>query len=282
MLHRLGLVPVYYWLLLQRNLLDPRIARANRAMRAEGAPDGLPLPPDRLLAMVAGTTGLNWWIESSRSAADSIFEAVRGAGREPEGLEAILDFGCGCGRVLRHAPGHTSATLFGVDASEELVSWFAQQLPELADVRVNDVLPPLPFPSGAFDLVYLLSVFTHMRESTELAWMPEFQRLIKPGGLLIFSAHGPAFMHHLSGRQQRSFDAGELIVKRPELEPSNACTAFHPSRYVHSTLARGYTVRAYVEGGAAGNPGQDLYVFERPRGQEGSHQSGPVEPASAC
>ncbi|MEO0675772.1 MAG: class I SAM-dependent methyltransferase, partial [Pseudomonadota bacterium] len=40
--------------------------------------------------------------------------------------ERLLDLGCGCGRIIRHMPGHSKAALYGVDYNSRLVRWCAQ------------------------------------------------------------------------------------------------------------------------------------------------------------
>ena len=41
-------------------------------------------------------------------------------------------------------------------------------------MRVNPWLPPLPFADGAFDLVIVISVFTHLPRDSQDAWLAEW------------------------------------------------------------------------------------------------------------
>jgi ubiquinone/menaquinone biosynthesis C-methylase UbiE len=52
---------------------------------------------------------------------------------------------------------------------------------------VSGLAPPLPFPDQTFDLVFGISVFTHLRESWQFAWLRELARTLKPGGLAIMT-----------------------------------------------------------------------------------------------
>ena len=81
---------------------DPRVAIGNARYRRNGAPDGLPIPLSDLIFPVAATTSISWFLEGGALAARTIREALERRGLEIEKLAAILDFGCGCGRVLRH------------------------------------------------------------------------------------------------------------------------------------------------------------------------------------
>src|SRR5690349_12107770 len=108
--------------------------RAWEAVRAFGArgparaPDGLLLPPARLRIRVAGTPDADWFLSSGRVAADTIAGALRRAGSGLEAAASVLDFGCGCGRVLRHL-GRIPGALHGCDANPELVHWCSEHLP---------------------------------------------------------------------------------------------------------------------------------------------------------
>src|SRR5580765_3709368 len=65
------------------------------------AADGLPVPPARLIMRVAGTPDVKWFLESGRLAAESIHDALERAETPLDTVASILDFGCGCGRVIR-------------------------------------------------------------------------------------------------------------------------------------------------------------------------------------
>src|SRR6266511_5734564 len=69
----------------------------------EHAEDGLPLPPSRLRAQ-AGPRHADavFFLRSGRRHAELISELLQSNGSAIEEREAILDFGCGCGRVVRH------------------------------------------------------------------------------------------------------------------------------------------------------------------------------------
>jgi SAM-dependent methyltransferase len=101
-----------------------------------------------------------------------------------------LDFGCGAGRTLRHFLAEAeTAEIWGADADAESVSWLQGALcPPLHATR-SGVDPPLDFESGSFDLVWAISVFTHLTGAS-LPWLLELHRILKPGGLLIATYMG--------------------------------------------------------------------------------------------
>src|SRR5512133_803994 len=124
-----------------------RAARLSRA--ADPAPvDGLPVPPPHLIVRVAGTPDVSWFLESGRLAAESIGEALERAGTGIEAMDSILDFGCGCGRVVRHW-ARVDLQVAGSDLSGAAIDWCREHLP-FARVETNGLSPPLAFADESF------------------------------------------------------------------------------------------------------------------------------------
>jgi cyclopropane fatty-acyl-phospholipid synthase-like methyltransferase len=79
-------------------------------------------------------------------------------------FERVLDFGCGCGRVMRWlAQEVPPERISGSDIDAPAVEWLAGEIPS-ATLAVNPGLPPLAFDDQAFDLVLSYSVFSHLDE----------------------------------------------------------------------------------------------------------------------
>ncbi|MBL8756255.1 MAG: class I SAM-dependent methyltransferase, partial [Planctomycetes bacterium] len=122
--------------------------------------------------------------------ADRPFDAVR----------SVLDFGCGCGRVLRwFQTALPEAHLHGADVRAATIDWCRQNL--RGTFVANGVVPPLPFADASLDLVYALSVWSHLGLEQNLAWMREMARVTKPDGLILVSTHG-AFAAALCARSR--------------------------------------------------------------------------------
>ena len=154
-------------------------AKANLAERRSSAAAGLPVPPARLRAQVGPAhADAAFFLRTGRTQADLIRSLVREGGSSVEDLEAILDFGCGCGRVLRHWGELPRTRVFGCDIDPRMVQWCDANLP-FAVVSVNDLAPPLPYADSAFDLVYAFSVFTHLSVQLQHAWMRDCLRVLR-------------------------------------------------------------------------------------------------------
>jgi SAM-dependent methyltransferase len=104
----------------------------------------------------------------------------------------IMDFGCGAGRTLKHfIPEAESAAgeVWGADIDAASVDLLNETVCPPLRVIKSDYLPPLPLETGSFDLIWSISVFTHLTDNS-LPWLCELHRLLAPGGLLIATYMG--------------------------------------------------------------------------------------------
>lgn len=235
-----------------------------RAIGAEesAAVDGLPVPPPRLLFLVTNECDPAWYLESGQRGFDALAELLRDNGLDPAAQGPVLDFGCGCGRIIRRWKD-AGVELHGTDVNPALVDWCAGHLP-FARFGVNELAPPLAYADGAFGLVYAFSVFTHLPAELEAAWIAELHRIVRPGGHVVLSTHGEAYLDRLEEPERVMFQSGRTVVRRGGIAGSNWCTTFHPEKAVRERLARGFEVVAFIPRGAKGNPVQDVVLLRKP------------------
>jgi SAM-dependent methyltransferase len=252
------------------SLLAPAYRAYERVRSLRGPGDGevdaggLPVPPPRLRVEVAGTPGLDWFLESGRKQAEIIRSAAERNGVPLESAGSLLDFGCGCGRVLRHWAGLGGPDIHGCDYNERLVGWCAANLP-FVTASVNQLEPPLRYEDGQFDLVYAISVFTHLPHDLERAWIAELSRIVAPAGLLLLTTHGDSYADRLEADERPLYDSGEPVVRWPGVAGSNLSTTFHPESYVRERFAPELELLELTpDGGTVGSRQQDLVVFRKP------------------
>jgi SAM-dependent methyltransferase len=168
----------------------------------ETAADGLPLPPAGLRYLVAGTTRLESFLNTGRLAAQLLGTALARQGRTLSQCRRVLDFGCGCGRVLRHLSGTSGCEFYGTDCNAQAISWGRSRLP-FAQYQVNSQEPPLGYADGMFSLIYAFSIFTHLTQTAQARWMAELRRLLSPDGYLLITLHGDARVESLPEADRR-------------------------------------------------------------------------------
>jgi SAM-dependent methyltransferase len=227
-----------------------------------GAPDGLPVPPLTRVRSATGTSSLEWSFHGGALAAKSIRDALARNGVDMNGFRALLDFGCGYGRVLRHWSG-LRAEIHGSDYNPSSIRWCRRNL-RFATFEVNALEPPLSYADNRFDFVYALSVFTHLPRPLLKPWMSELSRILIPGGHLLITTHGEAYMSGLTPEEQDEFRRGSPVVRNADVAGTNHCGVYFSEAYIRGTLASGFEVLEFVPQGALGNPHQDLVLLRKP------------------
>ncbi len=113
----------------------------------------------------------------------------------------VLDAGCGPGAYADWLLQHGAAHVTGLDLSPRMVALAAQRLGERFPGRVtlhqHDLNRPLDFlDSAAFDLVICPLVLDYL--ATWEAVFAEFHRVLRPGGVFVFSAGHPMgdYLYH--------------------------------------------------------------------------------------
>lgn len=235
-----------------------RLAATQLRGEKEMPTDGLAVPPPHLRVLVAGGRSQRAFLSSGAQAAASIRAIVDASGQHLTELDAVLDFGVGCGRIARHWPSDGPAW-HGSDHDERLVAWCQGNLAHLQVTR-NGVAPPTGYGDASFDLVYAISVFTHLDEELQHRWLAEMQRLLRPGGRLIFTTHGDAFRGRLRRHEAQRYERDELVVRFAAEQGSNLCSAFHPRGWVTQCLGRSLGSIEFIAAGAPGLGRQDIWI----------------------
>jgi len=177
----------------------------------------------------------------------------------PPGFEwngaRILDFGAGAGRTLRKftAEVEQGAEVWGCDIDRASVEWMQANLCPPFRVCHNDELPPLPFDNESFDLVYCMSVFTHLADSWS-AWLLELHRVLKPRGILLATTMGPGAEHDLG--EPWSEDRIGMLVTLPAHDWSRGGpVVFHSDWWIREHWGRAFDVIEHWPWGfGAGGP----------------------------
>jgi SAM-dependent methyltransferase len=208
-------------------------------------------PPDHLqIRQVGGVWGPLFFSEG-RVILDQISTAFREAGRPLETAQRMLDFGCGCGRVLAGFHDRARpAEIWGCDIDAEAVRWNQENLGRLGRFSCNPVLPPTEFANGAFDAIYSVSVFTHLPEELQFAWLSELRRITRPGGMVVASTHGAHYWQNGAPDVRAEVESRGFAYRtgnRTDGLPDFYMVAFHSTSYVRSKWSWFFEVVAIRE-----------------------------------
>jgi SAM-dependent methyltransferase len=126
------------------------------------------------------------FFETGRREISLLLYQLRRLGHPLAGGRA-LDFGCGVGR-LTQALAPSFGEVVGLDVSPTMIA-LAERLNRFPEIvrYVRNAAPLLSaFPDGHFDFVYSDIVLQHLDPPEARAYVAEFIRVLRPGGLAVF------------------------------------------------------------------------------------------------
>jgi SAM-dependent methyltransferase len=180
------------------------------------------------------------------------YEGLGAAGRMqilqmlPVGYELVgrrlLDFGCGAGRTLRHFLDEAeSAEIWGCDIDAESIEWLEANLCPPLHVFRNEPQPGLAFPDGHFDLIWALSVFTHLVDDWA-AWLLELHRVLTEDGILIATTLGP---QHSESKAHEPWDEDRIgmnALRTWASYPAGAPQVLHSTWWLRAHWGRAFEI----------------------------------------
>jgi len=188
-------------------------------------------------------------------------------------VESVLDFGCGWGRAIRFFLRDIEPrNLWGIDCFPQMID-LCKTTNVWSNFALVEPLPPTTFYNGTFDLVYAYSVFSHLSERAHLAWLHEFKRILRPGGLVVATtrprefiqwcadlranqdqqlwAKGPASSFTNTKEALARYDRGEFLYESVGggdcLDPSFFGETCIPRRYVEENWTKLFTFVDYID-----------------------------------
>jgi SAM-dependent methyltransferase len=231
---------LYRWLMFRHADLKDR-SNGNRSH----------LPPAELRYRVGASPDAEEFIAIGRICADDIQSALRKVGRELESFKRILDFGCGCGRTLVHMKNLAPDAQFdGTDIDGKAIDWCKQNL-KFGSFSLGKETPPIDYAADTFDLIYVISVFTHLDEDYQFRWLEELRRIAKPGATVVLTVNGAK--NDQGFFFERSYEEG--------LFPAWYQNTFHSKEYVFENFGKYFRVLGHFPKSL--NAMQDVVVLEK-------------------
>jgi SAM-dependent methyltransferase len=198
-----------------------------------------PFPPTELMARVGPGEG-----SDPREAFDhegarlrKLIESSLPEGWSFEG-KWVLDFGCGSGRVLRQFLDEAQrAEFWGCDIDGPSIAWLTQNLSPPLHCFQNGYEPPLPLEDGSLDLVWAMSVFTHIENWSP--WLLEMHRVLAPDGILIASFLGEGMWAPLVREPYREDEVGMTVLRHWRAEGADV---LHSEWWLRAHWGRAFDV----------------------------------------
>jgi SAM-dependent methyltransferase len=224
-----------------------------------------PLPPEQLRFNVSNSRDVSEFLKVGKRCADELEAGLAAVGGDLFSCGRVLDWGCGCGRTLRWMAERAKPNQFsGCDVDAAAIEWCQNNLRQM-DFEVTGAHPPLPYQDGAFELVFGVSVFTHLNEDFQQRWLAELCRIIASQGFLILSVTGTNIADTLPEELKAQFHAqGFLFLHSPVWEGIHAewyADAYQSEEFVRDRFSKYFEVLSYTSAGLNGH--QDLVVMRK-------------------
>jgi ubiquinone/menaquinone biosynthesis C-methylase UbiE len=177
----------------------------------------------------------------------------------------ILDWGCGTGRIVRHIPLLLpDAAVYACDINEQLIEWNRKNYRGISFNAINNFAPLLYAPVF-FDLVYGISIFTHIEAERQEEWIAELYRILKYKGVLFVTTQGTRYRHKLLPWQQRAWHKKGIFTQNYRQKGHRMMSTYHTPEYFRKMVQPFFTVLAHYSG--ASHPekagGQDVWILQR-------------------
>ncbi|MEY2570782.1 MAG: hypothetical protein QOE63_1132 [Acidimicrobiaceae bacterium] len=218
-------------------------------------------------------TGIAAYLDSARQTIDAVAELARTAGADVDGGR-WLEIGAGYGRLLRvlveTVPRERIAVL---ELDPTAVRFTAGEL-GIAAKRSDTAFQVEA--GGTFDVVFAISVITHIDRQASLQLLRLGARSLAPGGAFVFSTHGQRALDELEQNNPGSFGGVRADVERAwetsgfsyspyRFTRGEYGMTWHRPDVVASMLAEADDELEIVAHEPAGLLGfQDLWVVRRP------------------
>jgi SAM-dependent methyltransferase len=226
------------------------------------------LPPSFLRKRIHGADDTETFEQAGRAVAADVFRYLSRAGASGPEFR-VLDFGVGCARVLRPlqdlvqsaSPPRDRIEWYGCDIDGQAIEWCQAYLSSRAKFVVNETMPPAPFADRFFDFVYSISIFTHLPEAMQFAWLEEINRVLKPSAVAVISTH--SFGAPRKRKEERLIARGfhHGGGKGAEGLPDFYQTSYHTREYIEREWPKYIGVETFVERGV--NTDQNVVLCRR-------------------
>ncbi|MDM8569633.1 class I SAM-dependent methyltransferase [Thiotrichales bacterium HSG1] len=233
----------------------------------------IPQPKPELVYLTQGHYSTDEYKNSIIPGVMNLHKYLKHVGVDLSQIRSLLDFGCGSGRLL--VGWHLLAPnieLNGCDLNSELLGWLQQNI--FKQCIKNNLTPPLAYPDDKFDLIYLISVFTHLSLDIQKMWIQELTRVVKVGGYILMTLHGEIYVRNGFWQEpdkiQQFLDNG--YIESGSDNGSNYYASYHSLNFIQQMMV-GFELIGYFPNGTMDNKrnifhtaqSQDVYVFVKNR-----------------
>lgn len=178
----------------------------------------------------------------------------------------VLEWGCGVARIVRHLPQiyKEGTAVFACDINSEMIAWDKHNIPNVV-FDLIDYMPPTRYKEGNFQLVYAISVFTHIEAHNQKHWLQEVHRILSNNGIFLFTTHGNFYHSHLNKKQLSTLLQDGMYTITYKKKGHRMMTTYHTYSGMCELLSPLFEVLEFYDGekNLEKLGGQDLWIVRK-------------------
>ncbi len=138
--------------------------------------------------------------------------------------QMLIDLGCGSGRLAAAIGRQMEIAYLGIDIVQALLDYAAGRAPPHYRFVLHRALH-IPAPDASADMICAFSVFTHLLHTETFRYLEDMGRVVRPGGVLLFSflefaapAHWAQFLASVEAERLDTLPHLNQFIERPVID----------------------------------------------------------------
>jgi SAM-dependent methyltransferase len=191
--------------------------------------------PHHVIRMKAPSDAMLGYLASGDAMMRDLEQVLRDQRRDLGQLDSFLEFACGYGRFTRFLVTRLDPARITVSDINRSAVDFVRETFAVSGFYSTECASELDH-ARQYEVIFVASLFSHLAFEHWTPWLQRLYALLAPGGLLIFSTHGPYARDEIYGERARS-----------QLEPKAEGFSFLRTNETSGRLAVDYYGSAFVE-----------------------------------
>ena len=178
----------------------------------------------------------------------------------------VLEWGCGVSRICRHI--HTffppSTQVFACDINKNMIDWNKKNIQNIS-FEVTDYTPPTNYLPNNFNMIFGLSVFTHIEINLQESWLAEIHRILNIDGIFLFSTHGNLHLSKLTKGEKEILNRDGGYSKSYYKKGHRLMSSYNDPDKFKTVVEKYFVVLEYYDGINHYDKlgGQDLWIVRK-------------------
>jgi SAM-dependent methyltransferase len=178
----------------------------------------------------------------------------------------VLEWGCGVSRITRHIHKFIDAgsSIYACDINPLMIEWNSKYITQISFTTINHE-PPTHYEGEKFDLVFAVSVLTHIDTNNQENWLKEINRILKPGGIFLFTTHGKNYFSQLLLKEAKELEKSGAYTRNYFTRGHRMVTTYNKPEPFNILLGKYFEVMEFHDGSIdkSRTGGQDLWIVRK-------------------